>query len=173
MENKLKEQEEYIKNYNLAIEQAEKLLAGLLQYDKNIINKTFFEKHFTRLYTENYKDWTGYKLGEPIKRDGVIVTEFYLSNPQYSFQKGKRIYLSHNEYIEDIESNQKDYIIEKVKETIAKLCNNRDYCIKRRDNYTNFLKNIGNFKEDYKKLLKKYNAVNINYEIVEEIKFLS
>jgi hypothetical protein len=172
MNEKQQEQQGYINEYNKSIERAESLLAGLLIYNKNIINKTFFEKYFTLKVTEQELEYNkDYKLGEPRKDwKGNILTDFKLSNKDFTWQKGKRIHLYQSHYVDDIESNNKDHIIEKTKETIDNLKRWRDGAIVKRDLYKNF--KLEEFKNEYKKLLEKYNGVDINYEIIEQIRFV-
>ena len=104
--NELKEQKEKellktIADYKTMLSKAEELEKALADYDKNIINKTFFEKYFTELFTEEYKTWSDYKLGEPIIRNGVKRTTFFFSDKPYKWADySKRIWLFRQEYIE-------------------------------------------------------------------------
>lgn len=174
MENKIKEQENYIEKYNKAIERGEMLLAGLETYEKNIINKTFFEKFFMSRYTKQdiiNLDNSEHKEGDIIKDwKGNPYTDFKLSEPQFDWIKGKRIYLNGDEYIEDILTNKKEEVIKKTKDKLFSLCNWRNDCIKRRDNLKGF--DLENFKKAYSKLLSEYNGENISSEVYEKIRFI-
>lgn len=161
MKDKIEQYTNNIKDYNHGIERAFILLEALEDYEKNNINKTFFEKYFTMLNED----------GTP-KKDykGNIYTSFRFSDSQYSFEQGKKIFLNVHNSIERIEDTSRLAVIEKTKEYIDLLKTWRDSAIVKRDKYKNF--DINAFKADYKKLLEKYNAIDINYDVVECIKFI-
>ncbi len=161
-----------IADYNEAIKEGERLLGALIEYDKKTINKTFFEKYFTLRHDKESLEWASGKKEGDARTDwkGNIVTDFKLSPPTYSFQKGKQIYLYKSYRIEDIESNQREYIEQKTREAIDQLCKNRDYCITKRDALKNF--KLEAFKKDYKKLLAQYNGDSIASDVHKEIDYL-
>jgi len=127
----------YIDNYSLAIASCDELLKALNDYQKNIINKTFFEKYF--LIKGEYKNYTKYSL----------------SAPQYNFQEGKRIYLGKDKEI-IINSNKKLDIIAIIKEEREKFLAWQAQSEQELSGYQEFDEQA--FYTDLKKLYTKYNS---------------
>jgi len=102
---------ESIANIKKAITKAEELEKALADYDKATINKRFFEKYFSML-DEKGEVLKGWK--------GEAYTAFKFSAPTYSFQKGKRIYINGNYYIDDIETTDRKELLTIVNNWLAK-----------------------------------------------------
>jgi hypothetical protein len=156
-----KQSEEYAKG----IEAGQKLLTALEDYKGNTINKTFFEKYFSSRYTEEWRELpAGVKIGD-IRKDwkGNAYTDFKLSEPRYSFQKGFYMDLAGNNKVEDIESRERKYIIDKVFEKVSLMKEWKGQTDKKIEKYNSF---------DEVGFLKAYNNLISEYDMQGEEWFL-
>lgn len=145
IKNIIEEKTAHIKEYNAILDRLETLKIALLDYDKNIINKTFFEKYFTR------KDEAGAVVKDWKNR---IVTDYKFTDPAYSFQKDVDglIFLAHSEYLE-VSGKDKKTVLEAVNskiDIVAGWINNANNSVKEAKN-TNERAIIDDLKAVYKK----------------------
>lgn len=113
-DQKIKELKGYIEGYQKTLKRLNELKIALDNYDKENINKTFFVKYFSR------KDDDGKVL---LNWKGEVSTDFYFSDPSYSFEKGKKIFINNSLYIENIIQKTKTEILGLVNEKIGHVSN--------------------------------------------------
>jgi hypothetical protein len=171
MKDKQNEQQRYIDDYNKSIDKAFILLNALEDYDKNTINKTFFEKYFARKYKEGDYIPKENKVGDIIRDwKGNITTDYNLQNATDTWNKySHRVYLYDQNQVE-VDNRDRQHMIERTKETIQNLKDWRDSAIVKRDFYRDF--DLKAFKQDIKSLLEKYGATEYWYYINNQINFL-
>ncbi len=124
-EKRIAELLKYKDQYAKVLTRLETLLTALKDYNKDAINKTFFEKYFSMKYDSSY-DYIpeGSKIGD-IRKDwkGNIYTEFHFSDKRWDWEKYyKRIYLAESEYLE-ASSNKRLDIIKETEQKIDSVKN--------------------------------------------------
>ncbi len=106
--------QQQLENYKKILARVQELKTALSSYDKNIINKTFFEKYFT------FKDING-ELSKDWK--GNLNTSFQFSGKAYNFDRyEKRIFLAFSEYVE-VNATDKTTVIKAVEEKESNILN--------------------------------------------------
>lgn len=125
------------------------LKKALIDYDKKIIDKRFFEKYFS-IKKDEYRDWTKYSL----------------SKPRYSFDKhAYEIYLGKEDKLE-LAARSKTCILDAIEEKIKYIDNNVARYEKEKEEVTSIDEEL--LKKDILAVYEKHNKPSIWQSVLDD-----
>jgi hypothetical protein len=180
--------QEKIKDYNDRAATYEKVLArlellenALNDYKLENINKRFFEKYFTSVYTKEELERNDY-LSEKDKKPGDVrknwkgetLTDFNFRDCQYDYQKEKyagEIYLEKDHRLQ-IETKTKTSILSAIVQEKVNINKNLNYCTEQARKWENL--NLGAIRIELENIQKRHDFPDYSFtEIVKNYPYIT